>query len=84
MTMPNMTGDKLAQEVMRIRPGIPVILCTGFSERISAMKAKALGIQELVMKPLALNDLAQSIRRELERNRKRIAGLNPQLLEIAG
>jgi PAS domain S-box-containing protein len=66
MTMPNMTGDKLAQELMRIRPGLPVILCTGYSERISEAKAKALGIQEFVSKPFDLNHLARIIRRAID------------------
>jgi PAS domain S-box-containing protein len=79
-TMPNMTGDKLAQEVMRLRPGLPVILCTGFSERISEMKAKALGIQEFVMKPFDLNDLAQTIRRALDHKIKKVLSRNLQFL----
>jgi PAS domain S-box-containing protein len=66
MTMPNMTGDKLAQELMRIRPGIPVVLCTGYSERISEAQAKALGIQEFVIKPFDINRLARVIRRAID------------------
>jgi CheY-like chemotaxis protein len=65
MTMPNMTGDRLAQELLQIRPGIPIILCTGFSERITEEKAKAMGIREFVMKPLVIKDLAQAMRRAL-------------------
>jgi PAS domain S-box-containing protein len=71
MTMPNMTGDKLARELMGIRPGIPVILCTGFSERITEEKAKLLGIREFVMKPLVMKDLAKSMRRALDRQKKK-------------
>ena len=40
MTMPNMTGDLLAVELMRVRPDIPVILCTGYSKKISEEVAK--------------------------------------------
>jgi len=65
MMMPNMTGDRLAQELLQIRPGIPIILCTGFSERITEEKAKAMGIREFVMKPLVIKDLAQAMRRAL-------------------
>jgi FixJ family two-component response regulator len=65
-----MTGDKLAQEILAIRPGIPIILCTGFSEYITEEKAKALGIQEFVMKPLVMRDLATVIRRALDRQKK--------------
>jgi PAS domain S-box-containing protein len=66
MTMPNMTGDKLSKELMKIRPDIPIMLCTGFSERISEEKAKAMGIKDFIMKPLAMGDLAKRIREALE------------------
>ena len=71
MTMPNMTGDKLAQELMVIRPDIPVILCTGFSEHITEEKARALGIREFALKPLVMQDLAKSMRRALEQKKKK-------------
>ena len=45
-TMPKMTGDKLARSILIIRPDIPVILCTGFSEVIDAEEAKGMGIRE--------------------------------------
>ena len=70
MTMPNLTGDRLAQELLRIRPGIPIILCTGFSESMSEEKAKALGVREFVMKPLVMRDLATAIRRSLDSQKK--------------
>ena len=70
MTMPNMTGDRLAQELLQIRPGIPIILCTGFSERITEEKARAIGIEEFVMKPVVMKDLAVVIRRALDRKKK--------------
>ena len=66
MTMPNMTGVDLAKEVMRIRPGIPVILCTGFSEAITEDKAKAAGIRQLVMKPVIRQEIATAIRKALD------------------
>lgn len=66
MTMPHMTGDKLAQEVMAIRGNIPIVLCTGFSERLTEKRAKEMGIREYVMKPFAMNDLARAVRRALE------------------
>jgi CheY-like chemotaxis protein/two-component sensor histidine kinase len=65
MTMPNMTGDKLAKEMIRIRPDIPIILCTGYSERITEDKAIAMGIREFAMKPLVMLDLAKIIRKVL-------------------
>jgi two-component system, cell cycle sensor histidine kinase and response regulator CckA len=68
MTMPSMTGIELAQEIMRIRPGMPVILCTGFSEAITSEEAKALGLREFIMKPMNVHQFAQVIRRVLDQN----------------
>ncbi len=65
MTMPNMTGDKLAKEMIKIRPDIPIILCTGYSERISEEKAMAMGIRGFAMKPLVMLNLAKIIRKVL-------------------
>ena len=70
LTMPNMTGDKLAQKLMVIRPDMPVILCTGFSEKMSKEKAEALGIKGFLMKPVVISDLAKTIREVLEKNQK--------------
>jgi PAS domain S-box-containing protein len=66
MTMPNMCGLELAQKIMAIRPEIPIILCTGFSEIVDEAKAKAAGIRELVMKPVAKNQLALVARKVLD------------------
>ena len=64
--MPNMTGVQLAGEVKKIRPDIPVILCTGFSYQINDEKSKALGIQGFVMKPVVMRELAETIRKVLD------------------
>ena len=61
MTMPGITGDVLSREVIRIRPDIPIILCTGYNERINPERAKEIGIAALLMKPLAVNQLARAI-----------------------
>ena len=66
MTMPNMTGDQLAAELIPIRPGIPVIICTGFSERINKVKAAASGIKGFLMKPVVKSDMAQMVRTVLD------------------
>ncbi len=66
MNMPQMTGDELALEVMAVRPGFPVILCTGYSDRISEERARALGIRRFIQKPLVGGDLTHQIRRVLE------------------
>ncbi|ETR67369.1 MAG: aerobic respiration control sensor protein ArcB [Candidatus Magnetoglobus multicellularis str. Araruama] len=66
VTMPNMTGDELAKELISIRPDIPVILCTGFSERIDEDKAAALGIRGLLMKPVVSSKMAEMVRQVLD------------------
>jgi PAS domain S-box-containing protein len=66
LTMPNLTGVDLAQEVAAIRPGLPFLLCTGFSENITAERAKVLGIREVVLKPILRRPLAESVRRALD------------------
>nr|MBF0222923.1 DUF3365 domain-containing protein [Desulfobulbaceae bacterium] len=66
MAMPHMSGAELVRKVRAIRPNFPVILCTGFSEVINREKAQALGIQEFIMKPIVLTDLAKSIRKVLD------------------
>jgi len=68
MTMPKMTGGELAKELIRIRPDIPIVLCTGFSGLISEEKAKAIGIREFVMKPIVMKEMAGIIRRVLDEN----------------
>jgi PAS domain S-box-containing protein len=66
MTMPNLTGEKLAAELMKIRADIPVILCTGFSEQISEKHAKDMGIREFILKPLLMKKLAGTVRAVLD------------------
>jgi CheY-like chemotaxis protein len=65
-TMPHVTGETLASELRRIRPDIPIILCTGFSHTIDAEKAQAQGIDAFLMKPLVARDLAMAIQHVLE------------------
>jgi nitrogen-specific signal transduction histidine kinase/ActR/RegA family two-component response regulator len=64
-TMPTMTGEVLARELRRIRPDIPIILYTGFSETMTAERARVLGIDALVLKPLGVHDLNLTIRQVL-------------------
>ncbi len=66
MTMPNMTGDRLAQKIFEMRPGIPVILCTGFSERITDETLKIYGVRDIIMKPVIIKELGKAIRRVLD------------------
>lgn len=66
MTMPDMTGVQLANEIKKIRPGIPVIIFTGFSDHIDEEKCKALNIQGYAMKPLMKREIAETIRKVLD------------------
>ncbi|MBF0495011.1 MAG: PAS domain S-box protein, partial [Deltaproteobacteria bacterium] len=66
MAMPNMTGDKLAREILRLRPNLPIILCTGFSEAISEERARDIGVRGFLMKPIDVTLLAKLIRQVLE------------------
>jgi len=65
-TMPGMTGVELAQRLLQIRPELPIILCTGFSNLVSKEEAQALGIREFAMKPLTKRDIAGLIRKVLD------------------
>jgi len=66
MTMPNMTGDVLARELIVIKPGIPVVLCTGYSTQINQKQASAVGVRALVSKPVLKMDIADTIRKVLD------------------
>jgi PAS domain S-box-containing protein len=66
-TMPHMTGNVLAQELRRLRPGLPIILFTGYSPLIDEATVRALGIDAFVLKPFEIDELAQTIRQVLTR-----------------
>jgi CheY-like chemotaxis protein len=66
MTMPNITGAKLAEEIMKIRADIPVIVCTGYSKKISQESAAEIGIKALIYKPIVKADLAKIVRNVLD------------------
>ena len=66
MAMPKMSGEVLAVKLMKIRPDIPVILCTGYSSKISSETAKKIGIKAFAYKPIIKLDLARSIRKVLD------------------
>ncbi len=65
MTMPNMTGEQLAAEIKAVRPGIPILVCTGFSEKLLNDSSLPPGINGILHKPVLLNDLAVGIRKHL-------------------
>ena len=68
-TMPYMTGEMLAHELRRVRPDIPIILCTGYSHLVDAAKATALGINAFCMKPLGMQDLTDTIEKVMQGRR---------------
>ena len=65
-TMPGMTGLELIEQMRRIKPELPTIVCTGFSSKIDQTNAADLGIQAFILKPLELPTLASKIRASLE------------------
>jgi signal transduction histidine kinase/ActR/RegA family two-component response regulator len=69
LTMPKLTGDRLAREMLKIRPDIPIILCTGFSELIDEKTAHEMGIRKLLFKPVVKAELADALRDALDTDR---------------
>ncbi|MFZ7125604.1 MAG: hybrid sensor histidine kinase/response regulator [Desulfobacterales bacterium] len=66
LTMPSIPGDKLAKEIVSIRPDIPIILFTGYSDMLSQDRFEEVGIRECIMKPLTRWDLATAVRKVLD------------------
>ena len=62
-SMPDLTGVEMAIEFLKIRPNMPIILCTGYSNKIAPKEAKEIGIKEFMMKPLHKRLLAATIRK---------------------
>ncbi|MCP3930951.1 MAG: response regulator, partial [Bacteroidetes bacterium] len=65
LAMPNMAGEKLASEMLKIRPNIPIILSTGFSNKLTPEIAEKIGIKGVLLKPIVMNELSQTIRKVL-------------------
>jgi len=68
MTMPEMTGEKLAVKLMKIRSNIPIILCTGHNDDITENDAEEMGIKAFIMKPYLISDLAKTVRQVIDMN----------------
>ncbi len=66
MTMPKMTGELLSRKMQHIRSEIPIILCSGYSDRISEKKAEAIGIKAFLMKPFDIKMLSETVRSVLD------------------
>ena len=65
MKMPQMTGDKLVQEILSIRSDIPIIICTGFSEIFNGEKATEIGATGYLEKPIDKRGFAIKVRQAL-------------------
>jgi PAS domain S-box-containing protein len=65
-TMPDISGVSLAEEVLSVRPDLPVILCTGYTDPIHLQKARQIGIREFLEKPLTRAILSSALRRALD------------------
>ena len=66
MTMPKIAGEKLVKEILNIRANMPIILCTGYHEKISEEKAGELGVKALVLKPFVVRDFTLTVRKVLD------------------
>ncbi len=66
VTMPKMTGERLAEEIKKRRLDIPIILCSGFSARVDADTLAQIGIDRVLMKPVTLSELAHTVREVLD------------------
>ncbi len=65
LAMPDLPGLQLAESIMRLRPALPIILCSGFMDPEKVKKARDMGIKEFIMKPFGVREFAQTIRRVL-------------------
>ncbi len=66
MSMPVMAGDKMARQMMEVRPDIPIILCTGFNADITEEIAMEMGFKGYLMKPTSFNEMARAVRQVLD------------------
>lgn len=68
--MPVVTGIELSQRCLSIRPGLPIILCTGYSEIVSPERARQVGIKEFLSKPVVKTEMAKTIRKALDASKR--------------
>jgi PAS domain S-box-containing protein len=67
MTMPHMTGDELIKEIHQIRPGMPVIICTGYNDWLDKHVINELGVRDAIKKPVGAKQLAETVRSVLDK-----------------
>lgn len=69
LTMPSLTGTELAQKMISLKPGLPVILCTGFTETINKEKSMEIGFSQYFQKPVVMSKLVKSVRKILDKEK---------------
>jgi PAS domain S-box-containing protein len=72
LTMPKLTGVDLAQQLTRIKPGIPIILCTGYKDKFTKDDVKNLGVSDIIIKPIGIKDLGAAVQKVLQENKEKI------------
>lgn len=70
MAMPKMIGTELSQKILEIRPDIPIIICSGYSENLDKENAKGLKVSKFLDKPLLITDLIKSVEELLENTKR--------------
>ena len=68
--MPDLTGDRLARDLLDAQGNIPIIMITGFAEKMSAEDSRKIGIREFLLKPVVMEDLGRTVRRVLDESRR--------------
>jgi signal transduction histidine kinase/ActR/RegA family two-component response regulator len=78
MSMPNMSGEQLAGKILAIRPDLPVIICSGFIEKMIDDLARTMGMKGFLMKPVVKSVMAKEVRRILDEHRLARNPINAQ------
>ncbi len=63
--MPHLTGTRLSEEMLAVRPGLPILICSGYSEQVDEEKIAAFGIKGFIQKPFTVSEISQAIRKAL-------------------
>jgi len=66
VSMPEISGDDLARRMLRLRPDLPIILMTGFSNRLNHENTRQMGVRRLLYKPLTLQKISRNVREVLD------------------
>lgn len=74
LTMPRLTGIELAEKISAVRPDLPIILCTGYSDQVSRKNLGKYGIKRLLLKPFSIREIARNVREVLDKEKKKISG----------